>query len=430
MDRKNVAALVVVAVLFGFLLGRLSTRIGGFGGRLDLARFVQADPGELASASELLPISDAPFVGNGAAKVTMVLFTEFQCPFSRRVLGSLIELLGKYEADELRLVFMNYPLPFHELAMPAAVAALAAHEQGQFWAYHDLLFNNQNRFDPESLQEYAEELDLRMDEFRAALDSDEYAERIANEQGVGTRLGVRGTPSFLINGELVVGAKSAGELMQIIDAEIEQADALLAAGVPLTEIHRVLVEERVEATAEDRSPGPRELTAEADSSTGTVARPIETVELAVFADFTNPRYRPLGLTLARLTSELGDRLGIDYTSVVDADDTHAVLVAAALRAAQEQDRWITFHAALADRTDTVDRETLLAIAETIGLDQESFREALDSPSSAQLARAELEAAQRRGVVATPAVFIGGRRFVGSLPYDDLRELIDAELTQR
>ena len=424
MDKKNVAALVVVAVLFGFLLGRLSTHIGDIGGgpgfvESDLARFVLDDPGQTAAASELLPLGEAPFLGRGAAKVTMVLFTEFQCQYSRRVLGSLMELFEGYEDGDLRLVFMNFPLDLHPLAVPAAKAALAAHEQGEFWAYHDLLFNNQNRFEPESLLEYAETLGLQMHAFRDAMSREEYDDRITNEQSVGAQLGVRGTPSFLINGRLVMGSKSAADFRQIVDEEIHEANALIAAGVPLTEIHRMRVEANL--TGEDVNHP-----AEATVTESGAAR----VQLAVFADFTDPRYQPLAQTLSRLMAELGESLDVSFTSVVDVSDPRAVLTSAAFRAAQAQERWPEFHAALVETGDAVDRETLLAVAQTIGLDLDLFLQVLDDQSSAQLAQAELEVAQRRGVVATPAVFIGGQRLVGSVPYGDLRELIDAELTQR
>ena len=433
MDKKNVAALVIVAVLVGFVLGRLSTRIDTSRGEPEivdsnLAKYVEDDPGELAEASDLLRIEDAPFLGRGAAKVTMVLFTEFQCPYSRRVLGSLMELLDEYEGDELRLVFMNFPLDVHELAQPAASAALSAHDQGQFWPYHDLLFNNQNAFDDRALESYAEQLGLQIDVFRAAQEGDGFTSRIANEQATGSVLGVRGTPSFLINGQLVVGAKPASEFRALIDDEIREADELLAEGASLTEIHRL----RVAFHQRQGEQGSR--TDEPTEARGATARNAqqapEPVHLEVFADFTDPQYQPLARTLARLTSELGNTLDVDFTSVVDTADEQAVLLAAALRAASAQRSWGPYHAALINTDGALDLETLLAIARGIGLDQARFHTVLESPDLAQLATAETESAQRRGVVATPAIFFRGRRFVGSIPYSDLRELIDAELAQR
>ena len=377
MDKKNVAALILVAALGGFILGRLSenlnSRFPGAGGggvpeavESNLADHELEDPGAEQASSDRVPIDGAPFIGGASAKVNMVVFSEFQCPFSRRVLGSLQELMEEYEDDELRITFLNFPLSFHEYAQPSAEAALAAHAQGAFWPYHDMLFNNQLALDPASLLAYAEELDLDMAAFRAAIDGGTFTDQVAAEQSLGQRFGIRGTPSMLINGRLVVGAKPAADFRAIIDAELEAADDLLDDDVPLREIYQRRVAENLPAEAEQgaapRTPAPSAPTV------SPVPRPREgrgqsdggPVEVTVYADVATPEFALLGPTLNRLSQEFGDRLTVDVQELPAADD----------------------------------------------------------------------AARRRGVVATPAIFIGDERLVGAVPYPDLREMIDSALAER
>ncbi len=138
--------------------------------------------------------------------MTIVEWSDFQCPFCSRVVPTLAQIKEKYGKD-VRVVFRHQPLPFHQNAKPAAEAALAAHEQGKFWEMHDKLFANQKALDRATFEKYAQELGLDMGKFKAALDSGKFTAQIEADSAAGSAVGANGTPTFFVNGRSLVGAQ-------------------------------------------------------------------------------------------------------------------------------------------------------------------------------------------------------------------------------
>jgi protein-disulfide isomerase len=124
---------------------------------------------------------------------------------------------------QLRVAFKHQPLERHPNAKLAAVASMAAHEQGKFWEMHDKLFSNQTALDRASLEKYAQELGLDLGKFKAALDSNKYDEYLKTDSAQGTQLGASGTPTFFINGRQIVGAKPPEVFRKVIDEELKKA---------------------------------------------------------------------------------------------------------------------------------------------------------------------------------------------------------------
>jgi protein-disulfide isomerase len=165
--------------------------------------------------------SKDPVWGNRNAPVTIVVFSDFQCPFCSRAVSTLKQLEDDYKG-KLRIAFKQLPLPFHDKAHLAAEAALAANEQGKFWPYHDKLFANQQALDRPSLEKYAEELGLNMAKFRAALDSGKYKAKVDKDAQEGAAVGATGTPTFFINGTRLVGAQPVDRFKAVIDEELKK----------------------------------------------------------------------------------------------------------------------------------------------------------------------------------------------------------------
>src|SRR5947207_529826 len=158
-----------------------------------------APPAPRPAAFELykVPLGDSPARGGSAPRVTVVVFSEFQCPFCARVTPTLEQLLESYGGD-VRLVFKHRPLPFHDRAMPAALAAEAAREQGKFWEMHDKLFANQRALGAAELESYAGEVGLDVARWKAALAGPGARARVEADAALADQLGVNGTPSFFI----------------------------------------------------------------------------------------------------------------------------------------------------------------------------------------------------------------------------------------
>jgi protein-disulfide isomerase len=155
------------------------------------------------------------------ARVTVEVWSDFQCPFCARGAERLTQLREKY-GEQVRVVFRHQPLPFHQHARLAAAAAMAAHEQGRFWEFHDALFAQQQALDRGSLEALAGKLGLDVHRFRQALDSGAYDNYLDAEGVEAQRRGIAGTPTFFINGTPVVGAQPLEAFVKVIDAELQR----------------------------------------------------------------------------------------------------------------------------------------------------------------------------------------------------------------
>src|SRR5262249_47560153 len=159
--------------------------------------------------------------GAADAPVTIVEFSDFECPYCYGVQPTL-EQIHKTFGAKVRVVWKNYPMPFHEKAMLAAEAALAAGEQGQFWNMHDQLFAHQDALDRASLERYAQGLGLDLARFKSALDSGKFKAAIQHdiaEAGAVVHQGF-GTPTFFINGRMIAGAYPFATFKQVIAQEL------------------------------------------------------------------------------------------------------------------------------------------------------------------------------------------------------------------
>lgn len=172
-------------------------------------KVVRAGPGELhPKVVYQVPLQGSePQMGPDDALITIIEFGDFDCPFCKREVSTFVQLREKYGAD-LRVIWMNYPVPGHRNARPAATAALEAQAQKGdkgFWQMHDKLFANQGSLTRETLERLANELGLNMRKFRQALDSDKHAEAIDRDMALGTKLHITGTPAYFMNGRFMSG---------------------------------------------------------------------------------------------------------------------------------------------------------------------------------------------------------------------------------
>lgn len=179
---------------------------------------------------------DAPIKGAAQPLVTIVEYSDFECPFCGSFAATLDELAAAYP-DDVRIVFQQFPLAMHPGAEPAARASIAAQAQGRFWAMHDRLFAERHANGTDRLVEIAVELGLDPDRFRADLEAEATAARVAAEQEKGRRIGVRSTPNFFINGRLVEGALKPDALRELVERERHQAQQLVDAGSKRSDVY-------------------------------------------------------------------------------------------------------------------------------------------------------------------------------------------------
>lgn len=189
--------------------------------------------GELRSRTEIrimlepprfeVDAAEGPALGPADAPVTIVEFSEFQCPFCAQVQPTLKKVKERF-GDKIRIVFRNFPLPRHDDAPKAAEAASCAEEQGKFWEMHDKLFANSSKLQVPELKRYAAEIGLETEQFDQCLDTGKYTAKWRSDKRDGSLYGVSGTPSFFINGRMVGGAMAYEDFVLVIEEELQRVE--------------------------------------------------------------------------------------------------------------------------------------------------------------------------------------------------------------
>lgn len=174
---------------------------------------------ELYLAEPRLPLDpaleeNAPAIGSKTAAVTIIEFSDFQCPYCKAAQATLRKILQTH-GDNVRLVFRHLPLEMHEQALPSARAAFCAGEQNRFWPYHDALFAAEE-LSPETFNQIAVRLGLDLARFKTCVDSESSRRAVLKDSQEAKRLGINGTPSFIINGALLRGAPQFEEFNAVI----------------------------------------------------------------------------------------------------------------------------------------------------------------------------------------------------------------------
>lgn len=186
--------------------------------------------GELESKHDVAVMLDPPRVDVAAtglargpedAPVTIVEFSDFECPFCSRVIPTLEQVKENY-GDKVRLVFRHFPLNIHPNAQKAAEASMCAADQGKFWEMHDAMFANQRQLGVDNLKTMAADLELDTEQFGQCLDSGTYADEVQADLQAGVEAGVSGTPAMFINGRMVSGAVPYEQVAEVIDEELKR----------------------------------------------------------------------------------------------------------------------------------------------------------------------------------------------------------------
>jgi protein-disulfide isomerase len=222
---------VTLATTFATLrdIRRLERQLAEGFGRVDARLVDAARPARAAaprgpdpSRVHAIDMANAAVRGDERAPVTIVEFSDFQCPFCARV-GPTLQEVARVYGSSVRIVWKHMPIPsLHERAVPAAIASEAARNQGKFWEYHDKLFATQDRLAPEDLRRYASELRLDIDRFEKDLRDPETIRRLERDLTEAERLGLSATPAFFVNGRYLRGAVPFESFAKLIDEELQR----------------------------------------------------------------------------------------------------------------------------------------------------------------------------------------------------------------
>ncbi len=168
-----------------------------------------------------LPVGPSAVKGDADAPVTITLFDDFQCPYCAKLVPTLDQVMAAYP-KQVKVVFKHFPLSMHKFAKQAAVASIAARNQGKFWPLHDQLFANYNKLNDVKIRELAEAVGLDMTRFDQDMANPALLQEVNNDIQLGAKAGVRGTPAAYINGRQLKDRSLKGFKM-MIDAELKKA---------------------------------------------------------------------------------------------------------------------------------------------------------------------------------------------------------------
>lgn len=193
-----------------------------------IAKLTKSTPVEVYFSKPKMSVNveagNAPFYGKKDAAVVVIEFSDFQCPFCARGAETVTELKKKY-GNKIKIAFRHFPLPMHKEARPASEASLCVNEQSmdKFWKYHDLLFKNQDKLDNENLKKYAKQVGADEKKFDECFNAKKFAAAVQEDEEYGNKIGVKSTPTFFINGQMISGAVPIENFSEIIDEELANA---------------------------------------------------------------------------------------------------------------------------------------------------------------------------------------------------------------
>ncbi len=391
----------------------------------------RAEPDTLYRVEFPTPV---PQRGPRDALVTMVMWSDFQCPFCSRVEATLGELRERYPRD-LRIVWLNNPMPYHDDALPAARLALEAFEQGgneKFWEVHDLLFESgTRRLSRANLERIARTAGLDLDAARTAIDTEEHDATIAAQQALARRFGAGGTPAFFVNGHFIAGARPLDEFVAQVEAARLRAFELLAGGVPRHGIYaRTIAPGATEAPAEAPA-APATVEATAPGSAPTRGPRDAPIVIQIVSDFQCPFCSRALPTLERIMTEYPRDVRLVWRDYPLAFHRDAMLAHEAAREVHRQAgnaAFWAYHDLLFANQRDLSRDTLERLAREVrGVSMPAFRRALDTNVHRAAIQSEM-ADIRRDIfgsagVGTPTFVINDEVVRGAQPFEAFRDAI-------
>jgi protein-disulfide isomerase len=386
-----------------------------------------------------------PMWGKRDAPVTIVEFSDFQCPYCSRVEPTLDQVRTAYGPDKVRIVWKNNPLPFHQNAKPAAEAgqgvfALAGSDG--FWKFHDAAFKNQSALSDDSYVKWAQDAGVKdIAAFKAGLASHKWADKVDKDLNDGKTDGVQGTPSFFVNGVFINGAQPFDNFKKTIDQELQKAQAKIASGTAKSRVYvEMSKENKKNAPAAKDEDEPKE----DDKSVFRVpvgASPVlgpqnALVTIIEFSDFQCPFCSRVEPTLKAVHDKYGDKVRLVWKN--EPLPFHPAAEPAAQAAlevrAEKGDKgfWDAHDKFFAGQKDLTNGSApnidgIVKIAAETGASADKIKKAISEHTHKKDIDADQDLAEDFQANGTPHFFINGRRLVGAQPEEKFDAVIDEEI---
>jgi protein-disulfide isomerase len=387
-----------------------------------------------------IPISSKdPMWGKRDAPVTVVIYSDYQCPFCSRVEPTLQQVRETYGPDKVRLVWKNNPLPFHQNAKPAAEAAqgvFAMAGNDAFWKFHDNAFKNQGALGTDSYVKWAQEAGVKdATAYKAGLDSHKWADKVDRDLSDGKAAGVQGTPSFYVNGVFINGAQPFENFKKTIDQELDKAKAKIAAGTAKSHVY-------VEMTKENKKnvPPPKEEEEEKEDDKTVFRIPVGTsavlgspnalVTIIEFSDFQCPFCSRVEPTLKGIRDKYGDKVRLVWKNEPLPFHNRAepaAQVALEVRAEKGDKGFWEIHDKLFENQKDLSDEAIVKLGAEVGASADKLKKAMSDHTHKKAIDADSDLAEDFQANGTPHFFVNGRRLVGAQPQEKFEKIIDEEI---
>jgi protein-disulfide isomerase len=375
-----------------------------------------------------VPVMDNdPVKGPADALVTIIEFSDFQCPFCSRVNPTIKQVLDEYKND-VRIVWKDNALPFHNRAKPAASLARFAYEKNGdkgFWAAHDALFEGQKNLEDAGLEEISKKLGLSWDQVNAAIKANKYDAKIEESMDLAMEFEARGTPHFFVNGRRLSGAQPYEKFKELIDSQLAVAKGLVAQGVSRDKVYRELMKTaKAPPQAEKKVvPAPTKDNPFKGAENGKVV-------IQEFSDFQCPYCSRVNPTIQQILDEYPKDVKVVWRNMPLAFHAEAPLAAEAAHEAFVQagnKGFWKYHDKLFANQQAIKRPDLEKYAEELGLDMAKFKAALDARTHKALVEKDMEVAKQAGVSGTPAFTVNGYFVSGAQPFPAFNKVIKLAL---
>jgi protein-disulfide isomerase len=434
-----------VALMWGYDAHKGRTGDSGSEGATASATAGGGSAGDESDAP--IPIySKDPVWGKRDAPVTIVQFSDFQCPFCSRVEPTMDQVRSTYGPDKVRVVWKNNPLSFHPNAKPAAEAAVGVYElagNDAFWKFHDKAFKNQGQLGTDSYVQWAKEAGVKdkdIPAFKAGLDSHKWADKVEKDLATGTAAGFQGTPSFFVNGVLINGAQPFDQFKSTIDQELQKAQAKIAAGTPKNRIY-------AEMTKENKKNAPAKKDEEPTEDNKTVFKvpvgnspqlgsPNALVTIVEFSDFQCPFCSRVEPTLKSIRDKYGDKVRLVWKNEplpFHPAAEPAAEAAMEVRAAKgDKGFWDVHDRFFSNQGKLVsgggpDLDGIAGLAAQSGISADKAKSAMSTHAHKKEIDSDSDTAEDFQANGTPHFFINGRRLVGAQPEEKFDAIIDEEV---
>lgn len=385
-----------------------------------------------------IPIDGSPLKGPADALVTVVISSDFECPFCKRVLPTL-DQLDKAYAGKIRFSFKHNPLPFHKNAAPAATVAEEARKQGgdaKFWLVHDKLFESNPKLDRASLEAVGAAAGLDAAGLKKALDTNGHKERLDKDQALVRSLGANGTPAFFINGRFLSGARPLDDFKAVVAEELKKAEEMVKGGVAPADLYAKIIEKgatspgggppRPTAAEEPKAPpAPVDVPIRPDDpAKGKMSAP---VKIVLFSDFQCPFCGRAENTVEEVRKAYGDKVVVIWKHQPLGFHPNALPASLAAEAAREQGKFWEMHDKIFQNQKDLSPEGYEKWAKELGLNMAKFKAAQQGTKAKSRVEEDQKLAGKVGANGTPTFFINGEILVGAQPFEKFKEVIDRHL---